>query len=207
MKKDKGVLITIEGADGCGKTTLLKNLINLLSKTNLDFISTKQPGGTTFGEKISTLLKESDKNVSAKTEFLLFAADRAQHFEKVVIPALENGKLVICDRMGNSSLAYQGYGRGVDLEQIKTINSWVTQNIQPKIIMYIHIDVSIAIERMKKRGASSVFEERYKNFMHKVINGFDTIFANKKNVVILDGTLSEDKLTQEAYKALQQKIL
>jgi dTMP kinase len=126
----------------------------------------------------------------------LFAADRAQHFEEVVCPAISQGKLVISDRLADSSLAYQGYGRGIDRLLIDQTNQWAMQSIKPDLIFYLKIDPKIAYQRVIARNEKlTSFESEKLEFWYKVAHGFETIFANRKDVITLDATLSPYELT------------
>lgn len=148
-------------------------------------------------------MHEEKEYVCDLSEYLLFAADRAQHFNQIVIPALNKNKIVISDRMADSSLAYQGYGRGLDLEMIKNVNKWAMQNIEPDLTFYIKIDAKIAFDRIKKRNETlTSFEKEKIDFWNKVLLGFEQIFKERKNVITLDGTLSPEDVTQEAFDIL-----
>lgn len=191
----KGLLIALEGIDGSGKTLLAKNLLKELKLKNIDTILTKQPGGTHLGEKLRTILHEEKEHVNDMAEYLLFAADRAQHITEIIKPALKANKIIISDRMADSSLAYQGYGRNLNIEKINEINSWTMQNIEPDIIFYIEIDIKTAQERIFNRSdALTSFEKEKTEFWQKVITGYNEIFKNRKNVIYLNGKDSPEKL-------------
>jgi len=203
----KGFLISIEGIDGCGKSTLAKNLYTHLMVKNIKVLLTKEPGQTAIGEKIKKILYEEKSKLTAKTEFLLFASSRAQHFEEVIIPHLKEGFLIISDRMGDSSLAYQGFGLDLDINTLKSINSWAMNNIEPDLTIYIRLELSKAFTRMKKREEKlTPFEKKDKTYWEKVIKGFETIFSNKNNVLILDGNKSPEELLTEAITDIETKI-
>lgn len=196
-----GVFITVEGIDGSGKTTLTKNLYKYFIDQNFPVIMTKEPSETAIGQQIRSFFKEDNK-VSNKAEYLLFAADRAEHFNEIVIPNLNAKKIIISDRSGYSSLAYQGYGHGLDLNMIKQINNWVMNNIEPDYIFYLKIDVTTALERISKRmGEISKFENL--EFLKKVSKGFDIIFNDKKNVIVLDATKSSEELFNSAIENIK----
>ena len=203
MGNTTGKLIAIEGVDGCGKTTLQIKLVTLFMRDKIEVIATKEPGGTAIGDKIRNVLSELGESATPETEFLLFAASRAQHFSEVVIPALKKNKIVISDRMADSSVAYQGHGRGGNINMINSVNNWATQNRKPDIVFHIYLDTETAINRMVGRGKSTIFEERYKKFIPKVIEGFDAIFKNRENVIVLDGTKTPEELAQEAYTQIK----
>ncbi len=202
MRK-KGYLISVEGIDGSGKSLFAKNLYNALKEKH-DAILTKEPGDTPLGQKLRKILHEEKNNVCDLSEFLLFASDRAQHIKDIIIPNLNSGKIIISDRMADSSLAYQGYGRNLDIEMIKKVNKWAMQNIEPDVIFYIKIDTKTAFERIIKRNeALTSFEKEKTEFWTKVINGFEDIFRNKKNVITLDGTKTPEEILQEALDKLE----
>ncbi len=198
-----GLLVNIEGIDGSGKSTLIHNVHALLTATEQEVILTKEPGGTELGIELKKILQQKDEPIGAMTEFLLFATDRAQHFEQIVMPALVADKIVISDRMADSSLAYQGYGRGVDTDMITLINAWAMRNIAPDITIYVMLDPETAFTRFTERGSDlSSFEKEKKEFWQRVISGYETIFAKRKNVIQLDGTLAPDTIAQQACEAI-----
>ena len=136
----KGLFITFEGADGCGKTTQLNLLKEYLEQKGYDVVLTREPGAKGLGVKIREILLNYDGEVSNRCESFLFLADRAQNIDVIVNPAIEEGKIVLCDRHTDSSVAYQGYGRGLDIEQIKTLNNLATGGKTPDLTLsLIHI--------------------------------------------------------------------
>ncbi len=199
MNKNNGILISLEGIDGCGKTLLAKNLELELKKQNLPILLTKQPGGTQLGIGLRKILQENKDQTCPMAEYLLFAADRAQHIKNVIKPALNENKIIISDRMADSSVAYQGYGKDLDVEKIKYINSWAMQGIKPNLILYIKINIETAKKRIFARNEElTSFEKETEIFWRKVIDGYSEIFAKKKNVYILDGKMTPNQLTQIA---------
>lgn len=202
MNLDKSILIALEGIDGCGKTTLAHALYDYFKK-QVPTLLTKEPGGSQLGKQIRTILQEKSVPVSAIAEYLLFAADRAQHMIEVIEPALEKKTLIISDRMADSSLAYQGYGRGLDLMMIHSINQWAMKGISPHLIFYVRIDAQTAFERIRARNeALTAFEQEKIDFFERVINGFETIFSKRQNVIILDGKQSPQVLAQQTIDKL-----
>lgn len=202
-----GLLCVIEGIDGSGKTTIVANLKTRFQQTNINTLITKEPGATSLGQQIRSILLEQTSPSCSKAEFLLFAADRAQHFETVIIPNLQNGNLIISDRMSDSSLAYQGYVKGVDLNMIQTINSWCMQQIEPDIVFYLRIDAQTALNRIKQsRGLPNKFEETILGKIQLLINGFETILAKRSNVIILDATTDIETLTQKIFEIIINRI-
>jgi dTMP kinase len=206
-QKERGLLIALEGIDGVGKTTLARHLAQKLEQLTLPVILTKEPGATPLGAQLRTTLAERSFPLDSVAEFLLFSADRAQHIKDVVKPALERGITVISDRMSDSSRAYQGFGRGLDMVMIEQVTKWVMQDIKPDITLYIALDPSVAWERIQARGHKvTAFEQEQRLFFEKVIAGFETIFAHRDDVLYLDGQLSPEELSTQAFQTLKNLV-
>lgn len=200
MSKLSGFLISIEGIDGSGKSTLASNLYAALTASpySLSCLLTQEPSKSHFGKAIRTLVSHPEVSLSPLSEFLLFAADRAEHFKNTVIPALNNNTIVISDRLSDSSLAYQGYGRGVDLHFIDEVNKNCMNNITPDYTIYLRIDIEAALQRVHHRKEPlTSFEQETNHFWNNVINGFDTLFKTKKNSITLNASQSETTLVEE----------
>ena len=222
-KLQRGFLITIEGIDGAGKSSLLTILINLLQAQNLPVKLTQEPGGTPLGQKLRQILQTGELSICAKAEYLLFAADRAEHFEKIIIPQLQLNQIIISDRMADSSLVYQGYGRGLELAKIKFINQWAMNNITPDLVLYLRLDPATAYHRITQRAQISKtelssFEKEQADFMKKIAHGFDQIFNfdqvitnnlsnnNSTKILTLDGTQTSAELAAQAYARILELI-
>lgn len=202
MKKtNKGILISVEGIDGAGKSTLIKLLHQRMVTEKLDVLLTKEPGSSMLGKYLRQLLHAQQMPICTKAEYLLFAADRAQHMNDFVLPALEKGAIVLSDRMADSSLAYQGYARGLDIEFIQYVNRWTMDQCEPDLIIFVDTPVLLAIERINKRGNINTFEKET-DFLEKVRTGFLEIFSSKNNVITVDGTLTPDALLATTYKTV-----
>lgn len=208
MKKiAQGFLLVLEGVDGSGKTTLMERLVIVLRAKGYDVLATKEPGGTPFGKEIRHLVQHSPTKLVPEAEFLLFAADRAHHIKTVIQPALSKGMIVISDRMADSSMAYQGYGRALDRSMIASVNTWVMQGVEPDLILYVKVDWHIAWERIYKRGETlTKFEQEKKDFFERVAAGFDEIFAHKPNGSILDGAQDQDTLFEQALEVIEKRL-
>jgi len=198
-----GRLISIEGIDGSGKTTLAKCIVQELSKQGLKTFFTQEPGGTDLGATLRHILHTQKAQVCDTAEFLLFAADRAQHFHQIIVPALQEGTIVLADRLADSSLAYQGYGRGLDQTIIKTINQWAMQNITPDATLFLRIDPDQALARVLGRNEElTSFEQEKRNFWQRVADGYEKIFAERTNVITLDAMQPQEALCKQAVQAL-----
>lgn len=201
----QGILIAVEGIDGSGKTTLSHNLFKSMENAGFQVTLTKEPGDTQLGKKIRKIVQTHTVPLHSYAEYLLFAADRAQHFDEIIIPQLNAKAIVISDRLADSSLAYQGYGRQLDCDMINTINKWTMKTIAPDLTLYVRISVEEALERIRKSRALSTFEKDTL-FLQRVVEGFETLYAQRNNVIILDGRLSAEKVTEHAIKQVVQWI-
>ena len=186
----KGKFIVIEGIDGCGKTTQIDALSKWLPKSGLinkdsKLITTREPGGSLLGKKLRRLILDNNENnkPSSLAELLLYSADRAEHVSKIISPALKNNDWVISDRFSDSTLAYQGYGRNINLEIIKNIESIVCQGEYPDLTFFLEISPEESISRRKNQIPDRIESEGIK-FLKKVNEGFRLIAKEKKWKVI-----------------------
>ncbi len=192
----KGLFITFEGADGCGKTTQLMLLAKYLKSKGLEVVVTREPGARGLGEKIREILLNYDGEVSSQAEAFLFLADRAQHIDVIVNPAVESGKIVLCDRHTDSTVAYQGYGRGLDIDRIKMLNNLATGDRRPDLTIVFDIDVETSMARVgnEKDRMESAGEE----FFNRVRNGYLKIAElEPERVKVLNATKSVEDIHKE----------
>ncbi|MBV8660995.1 MAG: dTMP kinase [Candidatus Dependentiae bacterium] len=207
MQINRGYLFSIEGTEGCGKTTLVKNLVEKLSELNLPVFITREPGATELGKDLRAILMNRSVPICVLSEFLLFAADRAQHFEQFIMPHLAENHIVISDRMADSSLVYQGHVKGLDQSKMKFVNQWAMQNRQPDLIFYLKIDPILALERMHKRNEGFLaFEQEILQKKNQLVEGFDLILKNRDNVVIIDATASAEEIVDQVLHAILEFI-
>lgn len=165
----RGKFITLEGGEGAGKTTNLNLIQSYLLQQNIPVLLTREPGGTPLAEKIRDLLLENQsEKVSQEAELLLMFASRAQHLSELILPALESGKWVLCSRFTDSSYAYQGGGRGIDLNKIKILENFVQGDFQPDLTFYFDLPVEIGMARAKQRGELDRIEQEELNFFERV---------------------------------------
>lgn len=147
----EGVFITLEGPDGSGKSTIIKLLEGYFNEKGIDYISTREPGGINISEQIrNVILDKKNTAMDGRTEALLYAASRRQHMTERVIPALKDGKVVVCDRFVDSSLAYQGYARGLGIEEVMQINEFAIEGYMPDFTLYLDVKPEVGLERIAK---------------------------------------------------------
>ena len=199
---NKGLFITFEGADGSGKTTQLEKIAEHLANEKFSIIKTREPGATELGQKIRNLVLHYDGDVSPTCEMFLFLSDRAQHIDTLIKPALEDGKIVLCDRHIDSTIAYQGYGRGKDIEQLKNLNKIATSSMVPDLTLVYDVDTDVAQtrvgdekDRLEAAGAEFHKKVRHgylelaKEYPDRIIvinanNSIDTVYNETKNIII-----------------------
>lgn len=185
------MFISVEGIDGCGKTTQIKLLAEYLSQLDVEFIIVREPGGTKAGEEIRDILLHKEYHLFSESELLLFMAARAQIVREVIRPELEKGKTVIADRFMDSSVAYQGVGRRLGREIVQAMNAFAVGGTVPDITFYIDVPTDVAISRMRKEKKNDKIEVESLEFFEKVRNGYMKIIREKlDNYEIVDGTRS-----------------
>jgi len=174
----KGIFITVEGTDGSGKTTQINFIKKYMEEKGYSVVLTREPGGTRIGEKIRTIILDPEnKEMDYITEMLLYASARAQIISELVKPAIDEGKVVICDRYVDSSYAYQGYGRGIDVDLITKINNIATRGMMPDITFWFDISPEAALKRRKTSSSPDRIEREKLDFYNRVYNGY-SVLAN-----------------------------
>ena len=189
---NKAKFITIEGSEGVGKTTNIEFVLNYLNENSIDSIVTREPGGTENAEKIrDILLNSNDEQVPEIAELLLFFSARSFHVSNTIIPALQNGKTVICDRFNDATIAYQGYGRGFDVSQINMLSSWVLTDLKPDITILLDAPADIGMQRTMNRGYSDRMESEDISFYERVRKGYLNLANEEPNRFrLIDATQS-----------------
>lgn len=189
----KGLFITFEGVDGCGKTTQINLLKDYYEKQGRTVLLTREPGAKGLGVKLREILLNYDGEVSPNCESFLFLADRAQHIDTIIKPAVERGEIVLCDRHTDSTVAYQGYGRGVDLDRINMLNNIATSGMKPNLTLIFDIDTDTSMARVGKE--KDRMESAGIEFFKKVRNGYLDIAKNEpQRVKLLDGNKSIEEI-------------
>jgi dTMP kinase len=205
------LFITFEGIEGCGKTTQVKRFAKRLKGLGISLITTLEPGGTRIGKDIRQILLDSrNRNLSPLTELFLYAADRAQHVEELIKPALDDGKWVICDRFFDATVAYQGIARGQDMELIGILNEEATQGIQPDITFLldcpVHMGLNRALERNETQSQKGQdrFEREALDFHRAVREGYlELARKNQDRFVIIDTTLPKDEVEEKIFQHIE----
>lgn len=164
----QGKFITLEGIDGAGKSTQLAWIVELLQRTGLQAVVTREPGGTELGERLRAVLLDKSMTMHAETEALLMFAARREHLDKVILPALAQGQWVISDRFTDASFAYQGGGRGLDTGKLEILEHWVQGALQPDLTLYFDVPVEVGQQRVSQIKSADRFEKERGDFFQRV---------------------------------------
>jgi dTMP kinase len=200
------LFITLEGGEGCGKSTQAKALWRKLQRQNVPAVLTHEPGGTALGNEIRKLLKRQQENpLTVQAELLLFAASRAQLVADVIHPALKEGKVVICDRFSHSTLAYQSYGRGLDLKVVEKVNNLAAQNSKPDVVILLDISPEQGLAR--KQTTKDRFELEDLSFHHRVREGYlKMAAADPARWLVVDATLPKARISHIIWEKVSQLL-
>jgi dTMP kinase len=205
------LFITFEGIEGCGKTTQIKRLARRLRSQGIPFVATLEPGGTKIGQDIRRILLDSgNKNLTPLAELALYAADRAQHVEEVIKPALNQGHWVICDRFADATVVYQGRARGQDMDLVRLLNEEVTQGYQPDKTFLLDCPVEIGLQRALDRNkfdpdqGQDRFEKEQMVFHEAVRRAYlDLAQKERKRIVVIEATAGEEAVEEEIFRHIE----
>lgn len=207
-----GLFITVEGPDGAGKSTLVRKLEKQLRNAlEVPLVKTREPGGSDIAEKIrKVIIDPENKEMDAKTEALLFAASRRQHVVETIMPALERGDVVLCDRFVDSSIAYQGAGRELGVENIATLNQFATEDLKPDLTLYLDVDAQVGLNRIGSKNSNRQkdrLEMEEVSFHNRVREAYLVLLEkNSDRMHLIDASLSPDEILEDAWAILQPKL-
>lgn len=192
------MFITLEGPEGSGKTSQLTQFADFLREQGYDVVTTREPGGTSIGDQIrQVLVSMENKNLHPRTEILLFLSARAQLVEELIKPSLENGKIVVCDRYGDSTLAYQGYGHGLPLETLREMLRFATDGLVPDLTLYLDLEVETGLLRKKKKQEWNRLDAYEVAFHRRVRNGYLALAAEEpQRWCVIDASQSKQAVQQ-----------
>jgi len=210
----RGLFITFEGIEGSGKSTLLYKVASALGQSGTDPVITREPGGTALGVALRrVLLNPEEEPIAPLAELMLFAADRAQHVSRVIMPSLEKGHMVLCDRYSDATTAYQGYGRGLCLETILAVNSQACCGLAPDLTVLLDLPVKKGLDRARTRNdcngnnSESRIDEEELVFHERVRTGYLTLAEGEpERFLVLDALNSPDQLLDPVIKGLQRRF-
>ena len=206
----RGVFITVEGPEGAGKTTVLARVGEQLEKEGYSIVLTREPGGIPIAEQIRQVILNPDHTeMDSRTEALLYAAARRQHLMEKVVPALNKGCIVLCDRFVDSSLAYQGYARGLGIEEVREINRFAIQDTMPELTLFFMIDPEIGLKRIENHKSREInrLDLEKLNFHQKVYEGYQLLIKNEPDrIKVIDANQSFEEVYQETLQQIRTYI-
>ena len=203
-----GKFVTFEGGEGAGKSTLLQNVKKYFDDNGIDYVITREPGGLELCEDIRNILKYGTEKMNYRTELLLFSASRAELVSEFIVPNLNEGKVVLCDRFYDSTRVYQGYAAGISDDEVMKVTNFATAGLVPDVTFYLDIDPEVAFARKGGRDKGDRIEERDLKFHQMVRDGYNKIASKEKRFVVLDATNSPEKLTNKVIEKLRmEKII
>tara|TARA_B100001778_G_C18577384_1_gene625669 strand:+ start:179 stop:811 length:633 start_codon:yes stop_codon:yes gene_type:complete len=195
---NKGKLISFEGIEGVGKSTTINHIRQFLEKNEIKVYCTREPGGTKFGESVRNILLNNKSMICSEAELLLMFAIRNQHIEEIIIPKLDKGTWILCDRFIDASFAYQGYGKKVELNKIELLVKNFTKEIQPDLTIFFDLNHNLAKKRFPKNKRKDRFENLNDKFFNDVYNGYVKLSnSNKKRIKVVDANQSKEKVRNE----------
>ena len=209
-----GTFITFEGIEGSGKSTQIALLANYLSARGIRNVLTREPGGTLIGDQVrKILLDPANRSLDPTAELLLYAASRAQHLREIILPALANGMTVLCDRFSDATLAYQGYGRRLDIEMIRSLDRIVTTGMHPDLTILFDIEATMGIERARGRNnslgleAEARFENEELVFHDRVRQGYLKLVAQEPDRIrIVDASGTSEAVQEQVRKIVDERL-
>lgn len=204
----RGLFITLEGPEGAGKTTNREFLAEHLRAAGHQVVLTREPGGTPLAEQIrELLLAEHEEPVAVDTELLLMFAARAQHLEQLILPALQQGKVVLCDRFTDASYAYQGGGRGIDTQRIAVLEEFVQGGLRPDLTLLFDLPVEAGMARARQRGRLDRFEQERQQFFENVRNAYlQRAEAEPQRFRVINAALQLSEVQQQLQPVLQELL-
>ena len=203
----RGLFITLEGGDGAGKSTQIRNIESFFEERGFVVVHTREPGGPRISEKLrDILLDKENSEMDPVTEMLIYAAARAQNVREIVIPAIEEGKVVICDRFTDSSIAYQGYGRGLG-EMVAEVNRRATGGLEPDMTFWLDIDPETGRERAKNEGEPDRIELEKLDFHYRLYEGYKTLAKqHPERIKRIDASGTPEEMRDEIYGYLEELL-
>ncbi len=208
MANKRGLFLTLEGAEGVGKSTNIEFITEYLEQQGIEYVLTREPGGTQLAEKIrDLLLAVYEEKMSELTELLLVFAARAQHLDKVIEPALADGKWVVCDRFTDATFAYQGAGRGLSVDTIGQLQAMVQGELRPDLTIILDLDPEIGMQRASNRGELDRFEQEQQSFFRMVRQGYlDIAQAEPQRCTVIDASKPLESVKLDLLAALEKGL-
>jgi dTMP kinase len=201
-----GLFVSLEGIDGSGKSTITKLVKEHFEALNEPIVVTREPGGNVIAEKIRDIILDNENHtMDDRTEALLYAASRRQHLIEKILPALEEGKLVVCDRFVDSSIAYQGYGRQIGAQAVRDINAFAIEGHMPHLTIFLDVDLDTGLSRIDTRGEMDRLETSGRDFFQRVYQGYQEIMSHNERVVKVDASRDLELVIKEVIEIIESR--
>lgn len=201
------LFISFEGIDGSGKSTITEYIYNYFSNKGVDVLLTREPGGIDIAEKIRDLILDpSNETMDDKTEALLYAASRRQHLIEKILPALDKGTLVLCDRFVDSSIAYQGYGRQIGPKAVLEMNLFAIENHMPQMTFFLDVSLEVGLGRVNKRTDLDRLEISGNDFFQRVYAGYQEIIQDNERIQVIDASRSIETIGNEIIAVIEKRL-
>ncbi len=204
------MFITFEGGEGAGKSTAIKKVVEKLESEGYQIVLTREPGGTPISEEIrNIILDKKNTEMDERTEALLYAASRRQHIVEKILPSVKEGKIVLCDRFLDSSLAYQGHARGIGIDKVLEMNLFATEGLEPDLTFFFDLDPEKGLERIAANSSREVnrLDVEKLSFHKKVREGFLMLAKRfEQRFVVIDASKDKDSVFQDVYSAIEERL-
>jgi len=204
----RGLFITFEGIEGCGKSTQLEKLARYLTRRGLPVVKTREPGGTRFGEQIrKVLLSVKNHALDPRAELFLYLASRTQHLEEIILPALKEGRIVLCDRFSDATLAYQGFGRRLDRKIVRAAVHYAAKGLKPDLTLLLDLDVRRGLARVRSRGRSDRLDREALAFHERVREGYRRLArADRRRIHRIDASRDREAVASDILKIVERRL-
>jgi dTMP kinase len=204
----RGYFITFEGTEGSGKSTQIEILARHLIRHGYKVVTTREPGGTAFGEQIRrVLLSVKNRRLDPRAELFLYLASRTQHLEEVILPAMKKGKIVLCDRFSDATVAYQGFGRRLDMKVVRTAVGYAAKGLSPDLTLLLDLDVRLGLARVKDRGRSNRLDREQREFHQRVRVGYLRLARSESGrIKIVEASRSPQEVAEHIQKIVDRYL-
>ena len=205
---ERGKFITVEGIDGAGKSAIIDTIVSTVTENGIEIVTTREPGGTRVGEQLRELILCREVTITVDAEILIIFAARSQHLEEIILPNLEAGRWVLCDRFTDSTYAYQGGGRKIPFERIQVIEDWLQKGFRPDLTLLLDADVETGRERVRVESVPDRFEAETKNFHKRVLKAYRLIAeSDSERIKYIDAVQAIEEVCKDVRLQIKKFLI